>query len=203
MSQVTPVGTDAPLPTPLSPIFPLYPKRSLKPPSDDASGHPRPLRQHQGGVTPSPGSPSSLAPLNPTFRVRAEEPGRGWREQMGEGSGQCRWAAGVAAAPGSSSKGGIPPFPAAPTAGCGPRVASRGDAGGGSGSRAAAGPRGSRDSLGQTAAAGAEVSQAGWLPEPDIFGKFQQKQFRSFQKTGRWEKALFGLPPPLVSYCVF
>lgn len=56
--------------------------------------------------------------------------------------------------------------------------------GGGSGSRAAASPRGRRDSLGQTADAGAEVSQAGWLPEPDIFGKFQQKQFRSFQKTG-------------------
>lgn len=131
--------------------------------------------------------------------MRAAEPGQGRREQTGEGSGQCRWAAGVAAAPGSSSRGGISPFPPAPSAG----RAAGGALPGGSGSGAAANPRGSRDSLGQTAAAGAEVSQAGWLPEPDIFGKFQQKQFRSFQKTGRWEKALFGLPPPLVFLLCF
>jgi len=156
---------------------------------------------------PPPGAHPSLRPkraaLNPALSL-APGGSRGAWPGEGAGRGTGRWAAGAAA-------GGrflLPP--PAPTAGSCPGGASwggiweaRGDAGGGSGARAAAGPRASRDSLGRTAAAGAEFSQAGWLPAPDIFGKFQQKQFRSFQKTGRWEQALFCLPPALFFFFSF
>lgn len=103
----------------------------------------------------------------------------------------------------SSCRGVISPPPAPQHPALAPGLGAPGGCGRWVGSGGGRQPRGGRDSLGQTADTGAEVSQAGWLPEPDIFGKFQQKQFRSFQKAARWEKALFCLSPALFFYWVF
>lgn len=104
---------------------------------------------------------------------------------------------------GAAQVGSLVPAPAAggdfsslglspqhPALAAGPRWLPWGGSGQWVGALAAGGPRGGRDSLGQTAAGGDEVSQAGWLPEPDVFGKFRQNNSEASKKQDERRKGI-------------